>query len=146
MRLLLLAVFSFLFSILGVSQDKPTLRYEGSSTIAHFIRDAESVYAGAQFEIRTEMESSGGELSILDGTADIAGVARIPSPQVLGKGVVSTLIGWDAIAVVVHPDNPIKNLSKEQLKDIFSQKVTNWQQVGGPDLAIKPFIVGSSSA
>ena len=146
--------FKFFLSIIIVlwalsdiqAQDKPIIHYEGSSTIANFIKDAESVYGKVKFELKTETESAGGEISILEGTADIGGVAKVPSPQVLGKGVVSTLIGWDAIAVIVNANNPIKNLTKEQLRGIFTSKITNWNELGGPDLLVKPYIVNEESA
>jgi phosphate transport system substrate-binding protein len=60
--------------------------------------------------------------------------------------VQATLIGKDAIGVVVNADNPVKALSTAQLKDIFTGKVTKWSQVGGPDLKIKPLIVKQGSA
>jgi phosphate transport system substrate-binding protein len=45
-------------------------------------------------------------------------------------------VGIDAIAVVVHPENPIKELTIEQLSDIFTGKVKNWKEVGGADQVI----------
>ena len=122
------------------------LRYVGSSTIGQFIQDAESVYAESQFVLDTEGESSGGEAAILEGRADLAGVARQPSASVLAKGVSATLIGQDAIAVVVQEDNPVKNLSREQLKRIFTGEIRNWRELGGPEEAIRAMIVDSSSA
>ena len=74
------------------AQDKPIIHYEGSSTIANFIKDAEPAYGKIKFILKTDTESAGGEISIVEGTADVGGVAKIPSPQVLGKGVVSTLM------------------------------------------------------
>jgi len=128
------------------AQDKPIIYYEGSSTISNFIKDAEPVYGKVKFVINTESESAGGELAILEGRADIGGVAKVPSPQVLGKGIASSLIGWDAIVVVVNNNNPISNLTKEQLKGIFTNKITNWKDLGGPDLPIQPYIVDVESA
>ncbi|MFQ5928147.1 MAG: hypothetical protein ACE5MK_00495 [Acidobacteriota bacterium] len=61
----------------------PTLRYAGSSTIAHFIRDVEPVYGQVRFVLDTEPESVGGELAILEGRADLAGVAGHPKPETL---------------------------------------------------------------
>lgn len=124
----------------------PTLRYVGSSTIANFIRDTEPVYGRARFILDTEPESAGGELAILEGRADLAGVAGRPRAETLQKGVVATLIGQDAIAVVVNPANPIDSLTRSQLKDIFTGKVSNWKELGGPDLTIRPYIVGPASA
>jgi phosphate transport system substrate-binding protein len=52
-----------------------------------------------------------------------------------GKGVnaVRTVIAVDALVPVVHPENPVKELSVEQLRGIFSGKITNWKEVGGTD-------------
>ena len=124
----------------------PPLRYVGSSTIANFIHDAEPVYGRARFVVDTEPESVGGEIAICEGRADIAGVAGKPRQETLEIGVRATLIGKDAIAVIVNQTNPISNLTREQLKGIFTGKFHNWKELGGPDLEIYPFIVGPESA
>lgn len=49
------------------------------------------------------------------------------------------IIGMDGLAIIVNPDNPVSNLSTEQLAKLFSGNVTNWQEMGGPDQAIKIF-------
>jgi phosphate transport system substrate-binding protein len=46
------------------------------------------------------------------------------------------VIGKDIIKVIVHKDTTVRKLSREQLEGIFSGKITNWKEVGGPDLAI----------
>ncbi|MDY6936570.1 MAG: substrate-binding domain-containing protein [Cyanobacteriota bacterium] len=48
-------------------------------------------------------------------------------------------VAIDAIAVAVHPDLPIEDLTLPQLKDIYTGQIENWQQVGGPDLEIQPY-------
>lgn len=122
------------------------LRYVGSSTIAHFIRDADRGDPTVSFSLDTAPESSGGEAALLAGEADIAGVARPPTAQVLSAGVSAVEIGRDAIAIVVHPNNPVSDLSLAQLKGIFSGVIDNWSQVGGHDLPIDAFVVGPESA
>ena len=47
------------------------------------------------------------------------------------------IIALDSLVVVVHPDNPIRALTIEQIKGIFSGTITNWSVVGGPDAPIK---------
>lgn len=122
------------------------IRYVGSSTIASFVRAAEPVYRRARFTIDTAAESEGGEQAILEGATDLAGVANRPRAETLRTGVASALIGRDAIAVIVNAKNPVTNLSLANLTSVFTGKVANWSELGGPDLPVAPFIVGSASA
>jgi len=122
------------------------IRYVGSSTVAVLLRDAEPVYRRALFEIDTEPESAGGERAIVAGEADLAGIADNPRPGTLESGVTATLVGRDGIAVIVHADNPLSELSFEQLHDVFTGKLRSWSELGGAELEIRPFIVGPDSA
>lgn len=45
-------------------------------------------------------------------------------------------VGQDAIAVIVHPGNPVTGLSRSQLRDVFQGRVTNWSELGGEDQPI----------
>lgn len=49
---------------------------------------------------------------------------------------VSVLVAKDALSIYVNPDNPVKNLTVEHIRDIYSGKIKNWSQVGGDDAAI----------
>lgn len=124
----------------------PSIRYVGSSTIANYIRAAEPVYGNVRFVVDTVPESVGGEIAIREGRADLAGVAGHPGMDTLALGVTATLIGQDAIAVVVHPGNPVADLTVTQLKGIFSGEIRNWKEVGGADVDIRPCTVGPESA
>jgi phosphate transport system substrate-binding protein len=124
----------------------PVLRYAGSSTLGHFIRDAAQSYDDASFEIDVSMESGGAELAILEGLTDLAGMACRPDPETLAAGVAAVQLGRDAIAVIVHPDNPLGDLDLEELRALFAGRVNNWRQLGGPDLAVRPLTVSSESA
>lgn len=111
------------------------LSYSGSSTIGMGILEA-----GAQkaYEERTgkkfglaEMPGSGKGIEALrDGKVSIAGVSRELKKKEKKQGLIGTVIGYDAIAVFVHAENPVQNLSKEQLKGIFTGKFKNWKEVG----------------
>lgn len=123
-----------------------TIYYEGSSTVGKFISDANEVYQAAQFKINTIPESAGGEQCAWRRRCDMGGVARAVNPKYLKRGVVATLIGKDAIAVIVNQKNPLNELSKAQLKAIFTGKTTNWSQLGWQDATIQPLIVKKTSA
>jgi len=128
------------------AEDPVRLRYVGSSTVANFLRDAESVRRSVAFEIDTRSESSGGEQAILSGAADLAGVARPPSHTVLAAGVVSTLIGRDAIAVIVNRRNRVARLSLSETAALFRGEVRSWAELGGPDLPVVCLVPHPASA
>jgi len=119
------------------------LSYSGSSTIGMGILEAGAQKAyeektGKKFTL-VEMPGSGkGLLALLDGKVTIAGVSRPLKKEEKKQNLVDTVIGLDAIAVFVHIDNPVKNLTKEQLKGIFTGKIKNWKEVGGIDAPIEP--------
>lgn len=118
----------------------------GSSTIGQFLHDADPVYERTGFDIDTASESEGGEAAIIAGKTRLAGIARRPRSETLAAGVNATLIGHDAIAVIVHARNAVQDLTTRQLRRVFSGQVVNWRELGGPDLPIHPFVVGSESA
>ena len=89
--------------------------------------------------------------SLMEGTTDIAQASRRmkfnekQKIQEKGGQVKEVIIAYDALAVVVHPSNPVTNLTREQLEGIFTGKITNWKQVGGPDMKIIPYSRETSS-
>lgn len=123
-----------------------SIRYTGSSTVGKFITDAKEVYEACTFKIDTLPESSGGEKCAAQQRCDMGGVARDVKKKYLDQGVVATLIGKDALAAIVNADNPITELSSDQLRAIFTGKTTNWSELGGPDLPIEVHIVKKGSA
>ncbi len=141
---LYLSIFMILIFSISISGQEH-IQYVGSSTVGNFLKDAEKAY-DIHFSLNTTTESTGGELAITEGQVDFAGIARYPSISKKNDKIISTLIGWDAISVIVRQSNPIQNLSQSQLKDIFTGKITNWKSLGGADLAIHPFIVSNESA
>jgi phosphate transport system substrate-binding protein len=80
--------------------------------------------------------SSAGIESVSNGTSDIGTSSRDLKPEEKSLGLVDTPIALDAIAVIVNPSNPVTKLTTEQVAAIFEGKITNWKQVGGPDLEI----------
>lgn len=127
----------------GVVYPGNDLSYSGSSTIGMGILEAGAQKAyeeksGKKFALM-EMPGSGKGLeSLLAGKVTIAGVSRSLKKEEKKQNLVGTEIGLDAIAVFVHIDNPVKNLTKEQLKGIFTGRIRNWKEVGGNDAPIEP--------
>jgi phosphate transport system substrate-binding protein len=78
----------------------------------------------------------------MNGTVDLANASRqikeeeIANARANGVDPVEHIIARDAIAVIVHPDNPVSELSLKQISDIYSGKIDNWSAVGGEDRPI----------
>ena len=90
-----------------------------------------------------EIEVTGGGSSVgvkaaAQGTADIGNASREIKPEELAEfpNLKVHVIARDGIAIVVHPDIAVSGLTVEQVRDIFSGKITNWNEVGGADAAI----------
>ena len=86
--------------------------------------------------------SGAGIAALINGTTDICQSSRpvkqaeIDQAATRGINVVETRIATDAIAVIVHPANPVTELTIEQLSGIYTGAITNWKQVGGSDAPI----------
>lgn len=120
------------------------ITYSGSSTIGTgILKEGGAVAAfekksGKKFT-SVEIPGSGkGIQALIDGKVDLAGASRTLKAEEKKAGLAATTIGYDAIAVFVHKSNPVKNLTKEQLKGIFTGKITNWKEVGGKNAPIVP--------
>ncbi len=89
--------------------------------------------------IKIQLEGGGatrGIVDVVEGKADMGGTCRHVLPRPEERGVKLVPVGWDALVVLVHPSNTVRNLSLDQLKDIYTGKITNWKQVGGAERKI----------
>jgi phosphate transport system substrate-binding protein len=136
-----IAVCSVLLTTPASAGDE--LSYSGSSTIGMGVLEAGAVKAfeqktGTKFQA-VDMPGSGkGIQALIDGKTPLAGASRALKSGEKSQKLLGTAIGYDAIAVFVHKNNPVKNLTKEQLKGIFTGKIKNWKEVGGKDSAVQP--------
>lgn len=94
-------------------------------------------------KIRITVEGGGSGIGVQkvgEGLVDIGNTGRALSEDEVKKyGLKSYPFALDGVAVVVHPDNPVRTLSANQVKDIFAGKVTNWKDVGGKDTPVHIF-------
>jgi phosphate transport system substrate-binding protein len=112
------------------------LRVTGSTTVLPIAEMAAELYGEEHPEKRVLVSgvgSSEGIENVANGWSDIGTSSRDLKDEEKSFGLVDTPIAHDAIAVIVHPDNPVKALTMKQVADIFSGKIDNWKQVGGRD-------------
>ena len=80
--------------------------------------------------------SSAGITAALDGTADIGLASRDLKDS--ETGVEAITVAKDGIAIIVNPQNPVSDLSIEQIAQLFTGEITNWSEVGGNDGTVVP--------
>lgn len=77
--------------------------------------------------------SGSGIKAVLEGRCDIGLSSRNLKDSEKEQGLTETVLALDGIAIVVNPENPVEDLSMEQIASIYKGEVTNWSEVGGID-------------
>jgi phosphate transport system substrate-binding protein len=122
-----------------------TIVIKGSTTVLPIAQKAVEAYMKKNPDVKISLSGGGsgnGIKAIIDGSTDIADASRfIKEKEVsmaIEKGVypVPFAIAYDSIIPVVHPRNPVGNLTLDQLKAIYKGEITNWKEIGGSDLKI----------
>lgn len=143
---------SFLLTSCGTSSnetssDSPAqyIENKGSDTIVNLALAWAETYQAEYPHVRISVTGGGsgtGIAALINGTVDIANASRKIKDEELteakSKGIepVEHIIARDAIAVIVNPENPVNELTLQQIADIYSGKITNWIEVGGEDRPI----------
>ncbi len=118
---------------------------KGSDTIVNLALAWAERYQSEHTDVRISVTGGGsgtGIAALINGTVDIANASRKIKDEELAeaksKGVdpVEHVIARDAIAVIVNPQNPIRELTLQQISDIYSGKITRWNELGGEDRPI----------
>lgn len=127
---------------LGAEQ---TIQNKGSDTLVNIALAWAEAYREVKPTVSIAVTGGGsgtGIASLINGTVDIANASRamkeeeITEAQANGFAPVEYVVAIDALAVILHPDNPVSALTIQQLSDIYTGRITNWQEVGGRDAPI----------
>lgn len=113
-------------------QTKLTLT--GSSTVAPLALEIGKRYETKHPGLRVDVQTGGSSRGVADATsglADVGDVSRDLKPEETAAGLVQTTIAKDGICVILHKDNPVKELTNEQVVAIYTGKITDWKAVGG---------------
>ena len=147
------AVAGLLVALLGVllfagctgtndgGQQKETLTVAGSTTVQPIAAKAAEKYMEKKTGVVVSVQGGGsgtGIKMVAEGSADIGTSSRELSADELkaNPDLKPYEIAADGIAVIVHPANTLADLTKAQVKDIFSGKIKNYKELGGPDKEI----------
>jgi phosphate transport system substrate-binding protein len=123
-----------------------TITVKGSDTLIILAQKWAEVYMGKHPEVKIQVTGGGsgiGFAALQTKQTDIADASRPIKPaevatciKAFGHKPTEYKVALDGLSVYVNEGNPINELSIEQLEKIFTAKVKNWKEVGGPDLAI----------
>lgn len=104
----------------------------GSSSVTPVMEKLQEAYqkvnSGAEIEIQ-ESDSTTGMTAAMDGTCDIGMASRELKDTEIDGGLTATVIAKDGIAIIVNKNNPIEDLTKDQVNSIFRGEVTTWDEV-----------------
>ncbi len=106
----------------------------GSSSVTPVMEKLKEAYIAKNPDVTIEVQqsdSSTGMADAADGTCDIGMASRAVKDSELEKGLIPTQIATDGIAVIVNKENPIDNLTSEQVMNIYTGASTVWSDVTG---------------
>lgn len=143
MRLVLMMVGIVIFGLaVPASADDEVLRISGSTTVLPIAQRAAEYFMGLRPEARLSVSGTGsgeGLKALAEKATDIATSSRDLKPNEIARmeshGVefIRHVVAIDCVVVVVHPDNPVEDLSLDQLRGLYNGDIKNWREVGGPD-------------
>ncbi len=140
LALALVLVGSLALAGCGRSSQRPDqVIVAGSTTILPIAEQAGESFHAKNPDVAvlvSGLGSSAGIEAVNAGTAQVGTSSRDLKPEEGDLGLVDTPIAYDGIAVIVSPENPVANLTSDQLRAIFAGEITNWSEVGGVDRRI----------
>jgi phosphate transport system substrate-binding protein len=107
-------------TVVGSTSVQPFVEVLAEEYMAHHSQEKIFIQGGG---------SSAGIQAVLTGAARVGMSSRNLNAD--EKALIAIPIAYDAIAVIVHPRNPLSNLTGEQIRGIFSGRIARWDQVGG---------------
>jgi phosphate transport system substrate-binding protein len=140
----LVALAVIAFPCLGAAQETKIV-VDGSTTVGPIAKAIAEYYMSQNKGVNITVSESGsgnGAKALINKACDVADMSRFMKDEefkaAVGNGVlpVAQVVAVDGIAVVVHPSNPLKGLTVPQIRDIYTGKVGNWSELGGPDVKI----------
>ncbi len=155
-KVLLIVLFSYTLPSCGSEKkikkntihSKSIVKIYGSDSVFPLLKSEKEHFNLKNESITIDLKGGGSQIGIqklIEGKTDIAMSSRTISSaekEKLKKNnltIKSSVIAYDAIMVIVHPDNPISKITRENLEKIYTGKIKNWKELGGSDLEIVPY-------
>ena len=124
-----------------------TVSTDGSTSMEKVIGALSESYMAANKDVTVNYNPTGsgaGITAVQEGTCDIGLSSRALKDEEKAAGLKETVLAYDGIAIIVHPDNPVSDLSIEQIAKLYTGEITNWKDVGGNDAQV--VLIGREAA
>ena len=111
----------------------------GSTSMEAVIIGLQEGFKSVQPGITVNYTGSGsgaGITGVLEGSCDLGLSSRALSDEEKAEGAVENIVAKDGVAIIINPENPVTDLSTEQIAKIYTGEITNWSEVGGEDAPI----------
>jgi phosphate transport system substrate-binding protein len=113
------------------------LTITGASTLAPLVAEIGKRFERLNPNTRIDVQSGGSSRGLADarsGIANIGMVSRALKPE--EADVQGAIVAYDGVSVILHASNPVREMTSEQIKAVFTGQVTNWKDIGGKDQKI----------
>ena len=124
-----------------------TVSTDGSTSMEKVIGALSESYMAANKDVTVNYNPTGsgaGITAVQEGTCDIGLSSRALKDEEKAAGLKETVLAYDGIAIIVHPDNPVSDLTIEQIAQLYTGEITNWKDVGGNDAEV--VLIGREAA
>ena len=124
-----------------------TVSTDGSTSMEKVIGALSESYMAANKDVTVNYNPTGsgsGITAVKEGTCDIGLSSRALKDEEKAGGLKETVLAYDGIAIIVHPDNPVSDLSIEQIAKLYTGEITSWKDVGGKDAEV--VLIGREAA
>ena len=131
----------------GAAAVSGTVSTDGSTSMEKVIGALSESYMAANKDVTVNYNPTGsgaGITAVQEGTCDIGLSSRALKDEEKAAGLKETVLAYDGIAIIVHPDNPVSDLSIEQIAKLYTGEITNWKDVGGSDAEV--VLIGREAA
>ena len=142
------AAMLLVFALVGCGNNaaKEPVSTDGSTSMSKVIGAlSETFEANTGITVTYNATGSGsGIQAVEEGRCDIGLSSRSLKDEEKAAGLKETVLAYDGIAIIVHPDNPVSDLSIEQIAKLYTGEITNWKDVGGSDAEV--VLIGREAA
>lgn len=129
--------FLLLLCLSGMAQADERLNLTGSSTVAPVAMEIAKRFEAENPDVRVDVQAGGSTRGIVDARSGMADIGMVSRPLTSSESdLTAHTIARDGISIILHSSNPVNALTKTEIIDIYTGKITNWLQVGGNDREI----------